>query len=139
MSLGNLRPQRLRLSNRAGEEARGSGLKEQECKLTDAANARSKKAEGLLAQMRASWREAKKRHLLKSSLPKMPASTLPPFGKLYVTGEGAEQLHSLVAAVHAWGVEILDQAGINASKSVGAELRAGVFVWGCTPAPRTAI
>ena len=37
------------------------------------------------------------------------------------------QLHGPVAAVHAAGVQIFDLAGSNASRSVGAELRAGAF------------
>ena len=48
MGLGNLRPQRLRFGNRAGERGRGGyGLKEKERKLRGAASADSKKAEGL--------------------------------------------------------------------------------------------
>ena len=108
-----------------GKRQGEAGLKEKERKLRDAATAHNKKAEGLLAQMRAPWGEARKRHFLKSPLPKMPASTLPPFGKWDMTGGGGEQLHGPVAAVHAGGVEIFDLAGTNASKSVGAELRAG--------------
>ena len=103
--------------------------------LRDTATAHSKKAEGLLVQMRASWGEATKRHLLKSPLPKMPASTLPPFGKWDVTGGGGgeEQPHGLVAAVHAGGVENFDLAGTNACTSACAELRAG----GIRAAPHT--
>ena len=71
-----------------GEEAWGAGLKEKERKLRDTATAHSKKAEGLLVQMRAPWGEGRKRHLLKFPLPKMPASTLPPFGKWDGTGGG---------------------------------------------------
>ena len=77
-----------------------------------------------MAQMRAPRGDAKKRHLLKSALPTMPASTRPPFGKWDATRVGEEQLHRLVAAVYAGGVEFFDLAGTNASKSVGAELRA---------------
>ena len=87
--LGSLRLQRLRLRKCAGGRGRGgAGLKEKERKLRDTATAHGKKAKGLLVQMRASWGEAKKSHLLKSPLPVMPASTLPPFGKWDVTGEG---------------------------------------------------
>ena len=43
-----------------GKRQGGCGLKEKERKLRDAMTAHSKKAEGLLAQMRASWGEAKK-------------------------------------------------------------------------------
>ena len=39
-------------------------------------------------QTRAPWGGAKKRHLLKSPLPKMPASTLPHFGKWEVNWGG---------------------------------------------------
>ena len=58
----------------------GAGLIEKDHKLRDAATAHSKKAAGLLARMRAPWGDAKKCHLLKSPLPKMPASTVPPSG-----------------------------------------------------------
>ena len=53
----------------------GAGLEEKERNGRAATTAHNKKAQGLLVQMRAPWGEAKKRHLLKSPLPKMPAST----------------------------------------------------------------
>ena len=40
-------------------------------------------------------------------------------------GGGGEQLHGPLVAVHARGVEIFDMAGTNASRSIGAQLRAG--------------
>ena len=40
--------------------------------------------------MRTPWGEAQEYHLLKSPLSKMPACTLPPFGKWEVTGGGGD-------------------------------------------------
>ena len=60
-------------------------MKSREGKLRAAATAQQGRAEDLPGQMRGAWERAKKRRLLKAPLPKMPPSTLPPFGKWEVT------------------------------------------------------
>ena len=86
-----------------GKRQGGAGLKEKERKLRDTATAHSKKAEGVVGANACPMGEARKRHLLKSPLPKMPASTLPPFGKWDVTRRG----QSGCTAVHAGGLKFL--------------------------------
>ena len=84
-----------------GKRLWGQGVKTREGKLRAAATARQERAEHLLGQMQGPWEEAKKRRLVKAPLPKMPPSTMPPFGKWEVTGGHEEELpHGVVLARH---------------------------------------
>ena len=68
--------------------------------------------------------EAKKRRLLKAPLPKMPPSTLPPFGKWEVTGGHQEELlHGVVFAGHRGGWDVYDLAATAVSRSCTQKLR----------------
>ena len=105
-----------------GKRQGRAGLQEKERRLRHTASAQSKKEERPLVRMRAPWGEAKKRHLLKSPLPQMPASTVPAFGKWDVTGGGGG-MSSCTASVlpcMRGGVEIFDLAG---TRGGGATLR----------------
>ena len=76
-----------------GKRQGGAGLKEKKRRVREAATAHTKRAEGLQEQMCTPWGEAKKRHLLTEPLPKIPPSTLPPFGEWEVTrGGGGDAL-----------------------------------------------
>ena len=109
-----------------GKRQGGKGVKSREGKLRAAATAQQGRAEDLLGQMRGAWEEAKKRRLLKPPLPKMPPSTLPPFGKWEVTvGHQEELLHGVVFAGHPWGSEVYDLAATAVSRSCTQKLRDG--------------
>ena len=74
--------------------------------------------------MRGHWEEAKRRRLLKAPLPKMPPSTLFPFGKWEVTrGHQEELLHGVVLAGHPGGWEVYDLAATAVSRSCTQKLR----------------
>ena len=111
-----------------GKRQGGAGLREKERRLREGATTHGTRAQGLLEQMRAPWREAKKRQLLKAPLPKMPPSTLPPFGKWEVTGGGGGGCPTVLWLwCTKWGVEVDDLAGTNASESCCNQLRKGGF------------
>ena len=101
-----------------GKRQGGQGVKSREGKLRAAATTQQGRAEDLLGQMRGAWEEAKKRRLLKAPFPKMPPSTLPPFGKWEVTGGHQEELlHGVVFAGHPRGWEVYDLAATAVSRS----------------------
>ena len=107
-----------------GKRQEGKGVKTGEGKLRVAATAQQERAKHLLGQMRGPWEEAKKRRLLKAPLPKMPPSTLPPFGKWEVTGGHVEELlHGVVYAGHRGGWEVYDLAATVVSRSCTQKLR----------------
>ena len=107
-----------------GKRQGGQGVKSREGKLRAAAIAQQGRAEDLLGQMRGAWEEAKKRRLLKAPLPKMPPSTLPPFGKWEVIGGHQEELlHGVVFAGHPGGWEVYDLAATAVSRSCTQKLR----------------
>ena len=107
-----------------GKRQGGQGVKSREGKLRAAATAQQGRAEDLLGQMRGAWEEAKKRRLLKAPLPKMPPSTLPPFGKWEVTGGHQEELlHGVVFAGTPRGWEVYDLAATAVSRSCTQKLR----------------
>ena len=107
-----------------GKRQGGQGVKSREGKLRAAATAQQGRAEDLLGQMRGAWEEAKKRRLLKAPLPKMPPSTLPPFGKWEVTGGHQEELlHGVVFAGHPGGWEVYDLEATGGLRSCTQKLR----------------
>ena len=107
-----------------GKRQGGQGVKSREGKMRAAATAQQGRAEDMLGQMRGAWEEAKKRRLLKAPLPKMPPSTLPPFGKWEVTGGHQEELlHGVVFAGHPGGWEVYDLAATAVSSSCTQKLR----------------
>ena len=125
-----------------GKRKGGAGLMEKECRLRLTAIAHSKKAEGLLVQMRAPWGESKKRHLLKSPLPKkMPASTLPPFGRWDVTGggEGKSSCTAWLWPCMLGGLKFLTWQALMPPGKPARNFAQGVFRVPCTTPPRIAI
>ena len=109
-----------------GKRQGGQGVKTKEGKLRAAATAHQKRAEELLGQMQGPWEEAKKSRLLKAPLPKMPPSTLPPFGIWEVTGGHLEELlHGVVFVGHPGGWEVYDLAATAVSQSCTKKLREG--------------
>ena len=106
-----------------GRRQAGQGVKTREGKLPAAAIAHQERGEHLLGQMRGPWDEAKKRRLLKAPLPKMPPSTLPPFGKWVTRGHQEELLHGVVFVGDPRGWEVYDLAATAVSKSCTQKLR----------------
>ena len=104
----------------------GQGLKTRKGKLRATATAHQERAEHRFGQMRGPGEEAKKRRLLKAPLPKLPPSTLLPFGKGDVTGGHQEELlHGVVFVGHRGGWEVYDLAPAAVSKSCTHKLREG--------------
>ena len=105
-----------------GRNQGGQGVKTREGKLRAAPTAHQERAIHLLGP----WEEAKKHRLLKAPLPKLPPSTLPPFGKWEVRGGHQEELlHGVVFAGHPSGWEVYDLAATAVSRSCTQKLREG--------------
>ena len=123
-----------------GQEARGAGLKGKERSLRDTASADNRKADGLLAPMRASWRGAKKRRLLKSS-PAQNACLHPSHLSANGTGWGGRRAAARPGCGRACsgGLKFLTSQALMPPRQSARNFAQGVFGWACTAAPRTSI